>query len=119
MEGNLTSAEIQNAKAYSLLTKGAAEFARLIGLMIALITAAWFLAGPAAHQFVVEVVDDLRLAPLSDVESLKSSTKEIQKEQYEISKEIEHQGAQIDNIEKLAAEQRSLSNQILFELKKP
>jgi uncharacterized protein YdcH (DUF465 family) len=101
-----------------LLGKALAEVARVGGAVITLFTILWLIGRPAATEFVTNVVDAKRYAPIVQVEELRAQIKDMQADQKDFSKIIEHQGAQIDSIEKLATEQRSLSTQILLELRK-
>ncbi len=108
-----------NSKAFSLLSKGLEEFARLVGIMIALFTAMWFLGSPAAEQFVVNIVNRQNYASQSEVSELKDSVKQLDTNQNSLAKTIEHLNAQVGDLKELATEQRATLTQILLALKKP
>ncbi len=110
-------AERQSNSANSLIKLGLAELARVLGIMMAIFTAFWFFAAPAVDGYIEELVEKMRLASKAQVENLESRVNEIDNAEDKLSTAITRQGTQIDNIEKLAAEQRQLSTQILLELK--
>jgi hypothetical protein len=110
-------AEKQTTQFNSLIKQGLAELARVLGSMIAIITALWFLAAPAVDSYFETLVENMRLASKDRVEILERRVDNIDAAEEELNRAITKQGAQIDNIEKLAAEQRQLSTQILIELK--
>lgn len=86
--------------------------------MVALFTVLWFLGAPAAEQFVLKVITGEGLASQSTVSKLEQRVERVADDQQDLSKLIERQGAQIDSIESMAAEQRSISTQILLELRR-
>jgi uncharacterized protein YlxW (UPF0749 family) len=102
-----------------LVKKVLAELARVGAAMMALFTALWFFAAPAAQQFVVQVIEGQHLAAQRDVSELQNDVSEMRKDQLGLDKKLEHLNAQVDSIEQLAREQRALANTILLELKKP
>lgn len=108
-----------DSQAKDILIKGAAEIARIVAAMVTLFATLWLIGSPAAEKFVVNIVDEQKLAPITKVEDLEDTVKDLRKEQNDIGRSLAEQGKQIDNIEKLAAEQRSISNTILLELRKP
>lgn len=109
----------ENKKAaFEVVLTGIKELTRIIAAMIALFTTLWLLGAPAAEDFVVRIVEEQKLAPKADMQELELEVKTLKADQVDISKQIEHYGAQIDNIEKLAAEQRGISNTILLELRR-
>lgn len=101
----------------NIIKLGLAELARVLGSMIAILTALWFFAAPAVDSYIEQLVEEMRLASKDKVESLERRVNDIDSAEEALARSIERQGAQIDNIEKLAAEQRQLSTQILLELK--
>ncbi len=109
---------LNNSKAFSLLAQGLEEFARLVGIMIALLTAAWFLGSSAAEQFVVNIVNRQNFAVQSEVVIIKEQVKQLDRDQNSLAKTIEHLNAQVGDLKELATEERSTLTQILFALKK-
>jgi hypothetical protein len=114
-----------NGKAIILVSRAAEEVARMLGIMIALLTAAWFFGSAAATQFVDGILKEQGFATKveliqigEEISDLKSADKDFVRTETALSKILEHQSAQIDSIEKLAAESRALSTQILLEIKK-
>jgi prefoldin subunit 5 len=112
---NVAERQVNNAT--SIIKQGLAELARVLGSMIAIMTAFWFFAAPAVDGYIEQLVKEMQLASKDKVENIEDRVDEIDKREDVLGTAITRQGAQIDNIEKLAAEQRQLSTQILLELK--
>jgi demethoxyubiquinone hydroxylase (CLK1/Coq7/Cat5 family) len=117
--------ETRNSKAVNLMAMGLAEMARIGGSIVAIIGVLWFFGQAWAVQFVTQTVSEMGFSTVKQIEFLqksddefKSQIKEMKDEENKLGKILEHQGAQIDNIEKLSAEGRSLQSQILLELRR-
>jgi hypothetical protein len=77
-----------------------------------------FVLSSNARDWVLNIVDGKDFASASDVRALNVRVSEIVNEQNETSKLMVKQGAQIDNIEKLASESRQFQMNLLMELRR-
>lgn len=111
------------------------EYAKMVGIMISIMAAAWLILQPAVDNHIIQVMEAENVARRVEVENLQADIqrraavresqiqridgqiKVIDNNQDQLSVTIQRMDTQIDNIEKLAKESRELQLKLLFELR--